>query len=165
MIQWPPCCLLPCAWPVRDSRSACAAARRRCRSGPRGVTHASHKGAAEGTEDFVHKGRVCCLGLCLSANGGLAVARPVPPPRSGGSRRRGTGWAQWGSLPSAPGWLPTAAGGRGRIFTSLTIPWCVASGAAPTARSSRGHGPGAKCRPSPTRWLSGGPGAGLGVGG
>ena len=33
------------------------------------VTHASHKGAAEGTEDFVHKGRVCRLGLRLSANG------------------------------------------------------------------------------------------------
>ena len=41
---------------------------------------------------------------------------------------------------------------------SLTIPWCAASGAAPTARGSRGHGLGARCRPSPTRWPSGGPG-------
>ena len=42
-----------------------------CGSGPWGVSHASHKGAAEGTEDFVHKGRVCRLGLRLSADGGL----------------------------------------------------------------------------------------------
>ena len=42
-------------------------------SGPWGVSHASHKGAAEGTEDFVHKGRVCRLGLRLSADGGLQL--------------------------------------------------------------------------------------------
>ena len=42
-----------------------------CGSGPWGVSHASHKGAAEGTEDFVHKGRLCRLGLCLCANGVL----------------------------------------------------------------------------------------------
>ena len=39
--------------------------------GPSGVCHASNKGAAEGTEDFVHKGRVCSLGLCLSVDAGL----------------------------------------------------------------------------------------------
>ena len=44
-----------------------------CGSGPWGVTHASHKGAAEGTEDFVHKGAVCRLGLRLSADGGLQL--------------------------------------------------------------------------------------------
>ena len=44
-----------------------------CASGPWGVTHASHKGVAEGTEDFVHKGRVCRLGLCLRADGGLQL--------------------------------------------------------------------------------------------
>ena len=42
-------------------------------SGPWGVSYASHKGAAEGTEDFVHKGRVCRLGLRLSADGGLQL--------------------------------------------------------------------------------------------
>ena len=42
-----------------------------CGSGPWGVTHALHKGAAEGTEDFVHQGRVRHLGLRLSADGGL----------------------------------------------------------------------------------------------
>ena len=42
-----------------------------CGSGPWGVSNASHKGAAEGTEDFVHKGRVCRLGLRLSADGRL----------------------------------------------------------------------------------------------
>ena len=45
----------------------------RGRSGPSGVSHAPHEGAAEGTEDFVHKGRVCPLGLHLSADGGLQL--------------------------------------------------------------------------------------------
>ena len=56
-----------------------------CGSGPWGVSHASHTGAAEGTEDFVHKGRVCRLGFPLSADGGLQF-RPAPAPGSGGSR-------------------------------------------------------------------------------
>ena len=87
-----------------------------------------------------------------------AVARAAPAPRSGGWRRLGTGWAQWGSLPSvrAGGWLLAAAGHRGRTSMSLATPWCVASGVAPTARGSRGHGLGPRCRPSPTRWRSGG---------
>ena len=42
-------------------------------SGPPGGSHAPHEGAAEGTEDFVHKGRVCRLGLHLSADGGLQL--------------------------------------------------------------------------------------------
>ena len=42
-------------------------------SGPWGVSHAPHEGAAEGTEDFVHKGRVCRLGLRLSADRGLQL--------------------------------------------------------------------------------------------
>ena len=41
--------------------------------GPGGLTHASHKGPAEGTEYFVHKSRVCRLGLRPSANGGLQL--------------------------------------------------------------------------------------------
>ena len=44
-----------------------------CGSGPWGVSHASHKGAAEGSEDLMHKGHLCRLGLCLSANGGLQL--------------------------------------------------------------------------------------------
>ena len=44
-----------------------------CGSEPWGVSHTSHKGAAEGTEDFVHKGRVYRLGLRLSADGGLQL--------------------------------------------------------------------------------------------
>ena len=61
-----------------------------------------------------------------------------------------TGHTQWGFLPSARagGWPPAAA-------MSLTILWCAASGAAPTARGSRGHGLGARCRLSPSRWPSG----------
>ena len=42
-----------------------------CGSGPWEASHASHKGTAEGTEDFVHKGRMCRLGLRLSAVDGL----------------------------------------------------------------------------------------------
>ena len=42
-------------------------------SGPSGVPHALHEGAAEGTDDFVHKGCVCRLGLRLSADGGLQL--------------------------------------------------------------------------------------------
>ena len=42
-------------------------------SGPWGVSHTSPEGAAEGTEDFVLKGRVCRLGLRLSADGGLQL--------------------------------------------------------------------------------------------
>ena len=42
-------------------------------SGPWGVTHTLYKGAAEGTEDFVHQGRVCRPGLRLSADGGLQL--------------------------------------------------------------------------------------------
>ena len=44
-------------------------------SGPWGVTHTSYKGAAEGTEDFVHQGRVRRPGLRLSADGGLQLPR------------------------------------------------------------------------------------------
>ena len=72
MIPRPPCCLLPCVWPVRDLR-------RHCTSGGRLRLRAlwgfprSHKGAAEGTEGFVHKGRVCRLGLRLSVDGGLQL--------------------------------------------------------------------------------------------
>ena len=42
-------------------------------SGPLGVSHTPHEGAAEVTENFVHKGCVCRLGFRLSADGGLQV--------------------------------------------------------------------------------------------
>ena len=42
-------------------------------SGLWGVLHAPHEGAEEGTDSFVHKGRVCRLGLCLSADGRLQL--------------------------------------------------------------------------------------------
>ena len=38
--------------------------------GPWGVPKRLHEGAAEGTEDLVHKGSVRCLGFRLSADGG-----------------------------------------------------------------------------------------------
>ena len=73
----PSCRLLPCAWPARDLCRACVAVCRRCGSCGRvrlrvlGVPHASHKGAAEGTEDIVHKGPACRPGLRRSADGRL----------------------------------------------------------------------------------------------
>ena len=42
-------------------------------SGPWGVSHTPDEGAAEGTEDLVHKGCVCSLGPGLSAEGGLQL--------------------------------------------------------------------------------------------
>ena len=41
--------------------------------GPWGVSHTPHEGAAEGTEDLLYKGCVCCLGLPLSADGRLQL--------------------------------------------------------------------------------------------
>ena len=43
-------------------------------SGRSGVSHTPHEGAAEGTEDLVHQGRVCRLGFRPSANGGLQLS-------------------------------------------------------------------------------------------
>ena len=69
VIPRPLCRLLPCVWPVVVAAGPVAG----CGSGPWGVSHPLHKGAAEGTEDFVHKCRVCRLGLHLTANGGLQL--------------------------------------------------------------------------------------------
>ena len=79
VIPRPPCRLLPCVWPVQDSRRGvrrCVVAAgpvAGCGLGPWGVSHVSHRAAVEGTEDFVHKGRVCRLGLRLSTDGGLQL--------------------------------------------------------------------------------------------
>ena len=45
----------------------------RGRSGPWGVSPTPQEGAAEGTEDLVHKGCVCCLGYRLSADDELQL--------------------------------------------------------------------------------------------
>ena len=56
------------AWvAVRRRRRSCGRVRLRVL----GVSHASHKGAAEGTKDLVPKGRVCRPGPRLSADGRL----------------------------------------------------------------------------------------------
>ena len=64
-------------------------------SGPWGVFHASHKGAAESTEDFVHKGHVCRLGLSVSVDGGLQLLaqrqRPDVVDREDGAQVRRSG--------------------------------------------------------------------------
>ena len=48
--------------------------------GPSGVPQSSHEGAAEGTEDLVHKRCMRCSGLRLSADGGqqLSAKRQRP---------------------------------------------------------------------------------------
>ena len=58
-----------CAWRCVGAAGSLAS----CSAGPWGVSDALYKGAAEGTEVFVHKGRVCRLGLRLSADGGLQL--------------------------------------------------------------------------------------------
>ena len=45
----------------------------RCGSASGAVLHAPHEDAAEGTEDFMHNGRVCCVGLRLGVDGGLRL--------------------------------------------------------------------------------------------
>ena len=59
-------------------------------SGAWGVSHAPYEGAAEGTEDLVHKGRVCRLGFRVSADGGLQLPahrqRPDLVDRKDGAR-------------------------------------------------------------------------------
>ena len=61
-------------------------------SGFWGVSHASYKGAAEGTEDLVHKGRACRLGLRLSVDDGLQLLtqrqRPDVVDREDGARAK-----------------------------------------------------------------------------
>ena len=124
------CHLLPCAWLARDSCRACVAVRRRCRSCGRvrlrvlGVCHASHKGAAEGTEDFVHKGRVCRPGPRLSVDGGL-------PSFAQRGCRLGRG-------PRVYGW-PLCPAPRGSVTRERRARWDAGSGcgAAPFSRCRR----------------------------
>ena len=123
----PLCRLFACAWPAQDSRRACVAVRRRCRFGGRvrlrvlRVSYASHKGAAEGTEDFVHKGRVCRPGPRLSADGGLPsfAQRQRPDLVDRGVRQHSRGHLL-GCGPHVYGWplCPAPAGsftGEGRV--------------------------------------------------
>ena len=130
----PSCRLLPCAWPVRDSRHTSAAVRRRCRSCGRvrprvlGVSHALHKGAAEGTEDFVHKGRVCRPGLHLSADGGLLsfAQRQRPDLADRGVRQHSRGH-RLGRGPRVFGW-PLCPAPRGSVTRERRVRWDDGSG-------------------------------------
>ena len=59
-------CRLACSWGLVSGLGSRGL-------GPWRVPHTQHEGAAEGTEDLVHKGCMCCLGFCLSADGGLRL--------------------------------------------------------------------------------------------
>ena len=130
-------------------------------SGPWGGSHTPHKGAAEGTEDLVHKGCMCCLGFRLSADGGLQLPthRQRPDLVNPGNN------AQVGRCGGLRRPLALGDGRPGGTSTSSSSPWCAISGAEPTVRGSRGHGLGARCQLPPPRWPSGGLGAGFGTGG
>ena len=56
VVRRPPCCLLTCGWPVRNSRRACAAVRRRCTAGDR-LWWAGH---ARATSGGAGRSRQCC---------------------------------------------------------------------------------------------------------
>ena len=152
----PSCHLLPCAWPARDLCRACVAVRRRCKScgGVRlralGVSHASHKGAAEGTEDVVHKGRVCRPGLRLSTDGGLPsfAQRQRPDLVDRGVRRHSRGH-RLGRGPRVYSWplcRPLVDPLRGRGGSGGMTGRGVALPPFPVVRGSRGSG---KCGPRP----------------
>ena len=130
----PSCRLLPCAWPARDSCRACVAVRCRCRSCGRvqlrvlGVSHASHKGAAEGTEDFVHKGRVCRPGPRRSADGRLSsfAQRQRPDLVDRGVQQHSRG--RWlGRGPRVYGW-PLCPAPRGSVTRERRVRWDAGSG-------------------------------------
>ena len=130
----PSCRLLPCAWPARDSCRACVAVRRRCGSCGRvrlrvlGVSHASHKGAAEGTEDFVHKGRACRPGPRLSADGGLLsfAQRQRPDLVDRGVRQHSRGH-RLGRGPRVYGW-PLCPAPHGSVTRERRVRWDAESG-------------------------------------
>ena len=105
-----------------------------------GVSHTPHEGAAESTEDLVHKGCVCFFGFRLRTDGRLQL--PAHRQRldlvdrgNGAQLCRGRG-----SPPSARagGSPPVAAGRPGGTSTSPSIPWCASSGADPPPEAVEG---------------------------
>ena len=92
VIPQPSCRLLPCAWPMRDSRRACAAVRRRCKScgwvrlRALGGFPRVAQGRCGGHGRFRAQGPRVLTGLPSQCEWWAAVARPAPAPGSGGSR-------------------------------------------------------------------------------
>ena len=92
VIPQPSCRLLPCAWPVRDSRRACAAVRRCCRSCGRlrlrslGGFPRIAQGRCGGQCRFRAQGPRVPPGPPSQCEWRLAVARLAPAPGPGGSR-------------------------------------------------------------------------------
>ena len=119
-----------------------------CGSGSWGVSHASHKGAAEGTEDFVHKGRVCPPGLRRSADGGpLSITqRQRPDLADRGVQQRSRGHRP-GRGPHVFGW-PLCPAPRGSVMRERRVRLDDGSGCGaarfPCSRRVAGSG---KCGP------------------
>ena len=152
----PSCRPLLCAWPARDSCRACVAMRRRCMSCGRvrlrvlGVSHASHKGAAEGTENFVHKGRAC--------RPGPVVVRMAGCRRSPSASARIWWIVVFDNTPAVIGLAVGPACLAGPFARPLEDPFCGIGGSGgmlglgvalppfPVAGGSRGSG---KCGPCP----------------
>ena len=92
VIPQPSCCLLPCAWPVQDSRCACAAVRRRCKSRGRvrlralGGFARVAQGRCGGHGRFRAQGQRVLPGPPSYCGWRAAVVCPAPAPGSGGSR-------------------------------------------------------------------------------
>ena len=133
----PSCCLLPCTRPARDSCRACVAVCCRCGSCGRvrlrvpGFPHASHRGAAEGTEDFVNKGRACSPGLRRSADGGLLsfAQRQRPDLVDRGVRQHSCGH-RLDRGPRVYGW-PLCSVPRGFVTWERRISWERGPGCGP----------------------------------
>ena len=156
-----------CTWPVWDSCRARAAVRRRCRScgRPRVRALGGYPHIVQGRCGFRAPGPRAPPGASVSVRMAGCSCPPSASARIWWIAKTGHRLGSVGVSAVGSGLASICCRRRGRISTPLTTPWCAASGAAPTARGSRGRGLGARCLPSPTQWPSGGPGVGLGAGG
>ena len=92
-----------------------------------GDSHASQNGAAEGTEDFVHKGRACRPGLRLSADGGLpSFAKRQRPDLVDRSVRQHSRGHRLGRGPRVYGW-PLCPAPRGSVTRQRRVRWDAGS--------------------------------------
>ena len=130
VIPRPPCRLLPCVWPVRDSRRACVAVRHCCSSCGRlrlralGGFPRVAEGRCGGHSRFRAQGPRVPPGPPSQCEWRAAVARLTPAPGSGGSRCSIT--FPWSSArPWAPrvwlAWRTRFAGEEGQVERRVRV--------------------------------------------